>query len=144
MFPYKCKKCEIFTGIFALKFCKFRRFFPAKNRRFWFPPKTVDSCGSWRRALVCRTKRRENLENSDERPFFFMEITLKPNKNDEKIFCIFTLSLERSHYFQHFRRRWKLRGKTGSTHQKLKFKTLHSVSFVIRIIRGWMRYLWWS
>ena len=46
-------------------------------------------------------------------PFFFLEITFKPDKNDEKIFGIFTLSLERSHYFQHFRRRWKLRGNTG-------------------------------
>ena len=45
---------------------------------------------------------------------FFLEITLKPDKNDEKIFGIFTLSLERSHYFRHFRRRSKLRGNTAA------------------------------
>ena len=32
--------------------------------------------------------------------FFFLEITFKLDKNDEKIFGIFTLSLERSHYFR--------------------------------------------
>ena len=37
-------------------------------------------------------------------PFFF-EITLKPDKKDEKLFGIFTLSLERLHHFRHFRRR---------------------------------------
>ena len=37
--------------------------------------------------------------------FFFLEITLKPDQSDEKIFDIFTLSLERLHYLWHFRRR---------------------------------------
>ena len=36
---------------------------------------------------------------------FFFEITLKPDKKDEKIFGIFTLSLGRAHHFRHFRRR---------------------------------------
>ena len=33
---------------------------------------------------------------------FFLEITLKPDKNDEEISGIFTLSLEHSHYFRIF------------------------------------------
>ena len=37
--------------------------------------------------------------------FFFFKITLKPDKIDQKIFGIFTLSLERSHYFRHFCKR---------------------------------------
>ena len=62
--------------------------------------------------MICRTNRGEKLQNSDEGPFFgdqhkigekdasvgaitfffFFEITLKPDKTDEKIFGIFTLS----------------------------------------------------
>ena len=122
--PYKRKKVRKvrnFSGIFALKFCEFRR--------FCFPPKTLDSRGSRRLALVCRRNRGEKLQNLDEGPFFFfLEITFKPDKNDEKIFGIFTLSLERSHYFRHFRRRWKLRGNTiqslffpGNSGWKIRF-----------------------
>ena len=58
VFPKSAKMCEIFSGIFALKFCEFRR--------FCFPPKTVDSRSSRCLALVCRTNRGENLQNSDE------------------------------------------------------------------------------
>ena len=59
----KCGKCEIFSGILGLKFCEFRR--------FCFLPKTVDSCGSQCLALVRRTNRGENLQNSDGGPPFF-------------------------------------------------------------------------
>ena len=66
------KKCEIFSSIFALKFCESGVFSSARNRHFCFPPLLiVDSCGSWRLALVCCTKRLENLQNSDKGPFFF-------------------------------------------------------------------------
>ena len=41
--------------------------------------------------------------------FFLLEITLKLDKKD-KIFGIFTLSLERLHYFRHFRRSESLEG----------------------------------
>ena len=61
VFPISAKKCEIFSSIFALKFCEFRRF---------LTPKTVDSCGSQRLALMCRTKCIENLQNSDKGLFF--------------------------------------------------------------------------
>ena len=80
VFPISAKKCEIFSGIFALKFCEFRRFFsrqkpailfPPKKRRFFFPPKTIDSCSSRRLALVCRRNRGEKLQDSDEGLFFF-------------------------------------------------------------------------
>ena len=103
----KCEKCEFFSGIFALKFCEFRR--------FCFPPKTVDSRDSRRLTLVCRRNRGEKLQNLYKGSFFFFffgdqhkigekdasigvmtfffEITFKPDKNDEKIFGIFTLSL---------------------------------------------------
>ena len=130
----KCEKCEIFSGILHWNFANSGVFPPAKNRCFCFPPKTIDSCGSRRLALVCRTNRGKNLQNSDEGHFFFgdqhkirekdasvgamtffffFEITLKLDKKDEKIFGIFTLSLGRLHYFRHFCRRWKLRGNTG-------------------------------
>ena len=45
-------------------------FSPIKNRRFCFPPKTVDSHGSRRLALVCLRNRGEKLQNLDEGPFF--------------------------------------------------------------------------
>ena len=96
--PYKRKKVR-----------NFFRHFRTENLRipaFSLPPKTLDSRGSQRLALVCRRNRGEKLQNLDEGPFFFfLEITFKLDKNDEKIFGIFTLSLERSHYFRHFRRR---------------------------------------
>ena len=67
----------------------------------------------------------ENLHNSDEGPFFFEDQRkigekdtsvstmtffflgghIETGQKDEKIFGIITLSLERLHYFQHFRRR---------------------------------------
>ena len=71
-FPISAKKCEIFSGIFALNFCEVRRFYlPSKNRRFYFTPKTVDCCGFRRHAHVCCTKPVENLRISDRWPFFF-------------------------------------------------------------------------
>ena len=115
MFPIsakKCEKCKTFSAFSHWNFANSGVFSPAKNRRFCFLPKIVDSCGLRRFALVCRTNCGENLQNSDEGPFF-LEITLKPDKKDKKIFGIFTLSLGRLHYFQHFRIRWKLRGNTG-------------------------------
>ena len=99
--PYKHKKVRNFFWHFHTEVLRIPAFF--------LPPKIVDSCGSQHLALVCHTKRRENLQNPDVGPFFFFffffEITLKPDKKDEKIFGIFTLSLERSHYLRHFRRR---------------------------------------
>ena len=161
MFPIsakKCEKCEIFSGIFALKFCEFWRFFSCQKPAFFFPPKTVDSRGSRRLALVCRRNREEKLQKLDEGPFFlfgdqheigekdafigvmtfffFLEITFKPDKSDEKIFGIFTLSLECSHYFRHFRRRWKLTGNTGSEIRK----SLNIEPLLLRIERSQLRW----
>ena len=45
---------------------------------FFLAPKTVDSCGSHRHALVCHTKSVENLRNSDGGPF--LEINIKSKK----------------------------------------------------------------
>ena len=70
VFPISAKKCEIFSGILALKFCEFWRFFSRQKPAFLFPAKTVDSCDSRRLALVRRTNCGENLQNSDEGPFF--------------------------------------------------------------------------
>ena len=70
VFPISAKKCEIFSGIFALKFANSGVFSPAKNRHFCFLPKTKDSCGSRRLAVVCRRNRREKLQNLNEGPFF--------------------------------------------------------------------------
>ena len=125
--PYKNKKVQNFLQHFRTEILRIPTFF--------LPPKTVDSCSSRRLTLVCRTNCGEKLQNSVEGPFFFfgdqhkigekdasisamtffffLEITLKPHNNDEKIFGIFTLSLEHSHYFRHFCRRWKLRGNTA-------------------------------
>ena len=127
------KSAKFFPAFLHWNFVNSGVFSPTKNRCFRFPPKTVDSCGSRHLALVCHTNRWENLQNSkdlfffwDQHKirekdasvramtfFFFFEITLKPDKKDEKIFGIFTLHLEHSHYFRHFRRGWKLRGSTG-------------------------------
>ena len=112
--PYKRKKVRSFFGIFALNFREFRRFLSCQKSAFCLSPKTVDSCGSRCIAFVCRMKSVENLQNSNEGPFFF-EIILKPVKKMRKFFStdreclkgcgIFTLSSECLHYFWHFRRR---------------------------------------
>ena len=108
VFPISAKKCEIFCGIFALKFCEFQRFFSRQKPTFLFPAKNLrqpqfmtaphSGMSQKSRRKVAELRRRIFF-------FFFLEITFKLDKNDEKIFGIFTLSLERSHYFQHFRRR---------------------------------------
>ena len=41
VFPISAKKCEIFSGIFALKFCEFRRFFSRQKPAFLFPAKNL-------------------------------------------------------------------------------------------------------
>ena len=114
--PYKRKKVRNFFRHFRTEILRILAFF--------LLPKTVDSHGSRRLALVCHGNGGEKLQNLDEGPFFFflnqhkigekdasigvmtffffLEITFKPDKRDEKIFGIFTLSLERSHYFRHF------------------------------------------
>ena len=71
VFPISAKKCKIFSGIFALKFCEFRRFFsrqksaflfPAKNRRqLWF----TASCSGMSHKL------RRKLAELRQRTFFF-------------------------------------------------------------------------
>ena len=92
----KCEKCEIFSGIFALKFCEFRRFFsrqkpaflfPAKNRRqprFTAPPSGMSQKS---RRKVAEIRRRTffffgDLHKIGEKDafigvmtFFFLEIT---------------------------------------------------------------------
>ena len=103
----KCEKCKIFSGIFALKFCELWRFFSRQKPAFLFPAKnrrqprfTAPCCGMSQksRRKVAELRRRTFFSF-----FFFLEITFKPDENDEKIFGIFTLSLECSHYFRHFR-----------------------------------------
>ena len=129
--PMSAKKCKIFSGIYALKFCEFRRFFSCQKPAFLFLVKNHRKL----RFAACRSgmshKSQRKLAKLRQRTFFyfyfiffgdqhkiggkdasvgamtffFLEITLKPDKKDKKIFGIFTLSLEQSHYFRHFRRR---------------------------------------
>ena len=82
----KSEKCKNFFRHFHTEILQIPAFF--------LPPKTVDSHGSRRLALVCRRNCGEKLQNLDEGPFFFffLEITFKLDKNDEKIFGIFTMS----------------------------------------------------
>ena len=130
MFPISAKKCEIFSGIFALKFCEFQRFFSRQKPAFLFPAKNLrqsrfttprSGMSQKSRRKVAELRQRtfffffgEQRQTGEKNAsigvmtfffFFFLEITFKPDKNDEKIFGIFTFSLERSHYFRHFRRR---------------------------------------
>ena len=129
-FRYLCRKLPCVHTSVPYKRKEVRNFFwhlrseILRIPAFFLAPKTVDSCGSRRLALVCRTKRAENLQNADEGPFFFGDQHkigekdasvsamsfffgdhIETGQQHEKIFGIFTLSLERSHYFRHFRRR---------------------------------------
>ena len=111
MFPISAKKCKIFFGIFALKFCEFRRFFlrpkpaflfPAKNRRqlrimalrSGMSHKSQRKLAELRQRtfffLEINIKSEKKMPSSAQWPFFLFEITLKPDKKDEKIFGIFT------------------------------------------------------
>ena len=104
VFPISAKKCKIFSGIFALKFCKFWRFFscqkaeflfPAKNRRqLWFMAPHSGMSHKSRRKLAELKGKTFFLEiNKIDRClrqrddlfffFFFFEITLKPDKKGE-------------------------------------------------------------
>ena len=128
----KCNKCEIFSGIFALKFCEFRRFFSRQKPAFLFPAKnrrqlqfTAPRSGMSQksRRKVAELRRRtyffffflENNIKSEKKmppsawwPFFFF---LRSHWNRTKMMRKFS-AFSRLHYFQHFRRRWKLRGNT--------------------------------
>ena len=80
MFPIsakKCKKYEFFSSILALNFCEFRRFFSSQ--------KPLTNCGPRRLALVCRTKRMENLQKSNEQSFFFFGDQRKIVEKDASI-----------------------------------------------------------
>ena len=48
---------------------------------------------------------RRKLAELRQRTFFFLEGHIETGQKDEKLFGIFTLSLECLHYFRHFRRR---------------------------------------
>ena len=83
--PYKCKTVRNFFRHFCTESLRISAFFlPPKKRRFCFP-KTIDSCGSRRLTLVCRTNRGEKLQNSDEGPFFFFEDQHKIGEKDASI-----------------------------------------------------------
>ena len=126
MFPISAEKCEIFFGIFALKFCELRRFFSRQKPAFLFPAKNCRQLWVTAPCSGMSHKSRRKLAELRQRTFFFFfgdqhkirekdawrddlffffEITLKPDKKDEKIFRIFRLSLGRLHYFRHFHRR---------------------------------------
>ena len=68
VFPISAKKCEIFSGIFTLKFCEFRH--------FCFLLKTLLTVPR----SLCRRNRGEKLQNLDEVPFFFLENNVKSEK----------------------------------------------------------------
>ena len=123
--PYKRKKVRNFFWHFCTEILRILAFFlppktgifvSAKNRRqLRFTAACSGMSHKSRRKLaelrrrtffffINRKSEKKCLHQRDDL-FFFLEITMKPNKKDEKNFSIFTLSLERLHYFQHFRRR---------------------------------------
>ena len=131
MFPIsakKCEECEIFSGIFTLKFCEFRRFFSRQKPAFLFPAKNGRQPRfTAPRSGMLQKSRRKVTELRRKTFFFFFGDQHKSGEKDASIdvmtffflfwrshlnqtkmmsfFGIFTLSLERSHYFRHFRRR---------------------------------------
>ena len=124
--PYKRKKVRNFFRHFCTEILQIPGFFSRQKPAFLFPAKnrrqlrfTAPRSGILQksRRKVAELRRRTFFFFGDQHKigekdacigvmtFFFFEITLKPHKIDEKIFSIFTLTLERSHYFRHFRRR---------------------------------------
>ena len=104
VFPISAKKCEIFSGILALNYCEFRRFFSRQKLAFLFPainlrqprftaPHSGMSRKSRRKVAELKTfffgdQRKIGEKNASIGVmtfFFFLEIAFKPEKNDEKI-----------------------------------------------------------
>ena len=65
--PYKCKKVQDFSGIFA----KFGILSPTKTQRFYFSPNTVDSCSSRFHAYLCLHEDSKKLADLRPMTFFF-------------------------------------------------------------------------
>ena len=77
VFPISTKKCEIFFGIFALKFCKFRRFFSRQKPAFLFPAKNRRQLRFTAPCSGISHKSRRKVAELGQKTFFFFEITLK-------------------------------------------------------------------
>ena len=67
----KCEKCEIFSGIFALKFCEFRRFFSRQKPAFLFPAKNLRQPRFTAPRSGMSQKSRRKVAELRRRPFFF-------------------------------------------------------------------------
>ena len=80
----KCKKCKIFSGIFALKFCEFRHFFSCQKPVFLFATKNR------RQLWFTRLEARRKLAEFRRRTFFFWDqhkIREKDASISAMIFC---------------------------------------------------------
>ena len=80
VFPINAKKCEIFSGIFALKFCEFRRFFSRQKPAFLFPAKNRRQLRFTASCSGMSHKLRRKLAELRQRTFFFLEINRKSAK----------------------------------------------------------------
>ena len=138
----KCKKCKILSGIFALKFCEYQRFFSRQKLAFLFPaknrrqlqvraPRSGTSHKERRKLAVFRRrtffcfgdqhKIREKDASISTMTFFFLEITLKLDKRDEKNFRHFYVEFRTFALFPVFSQEVKLRGNTGQFRTKFQF-----------------------
>ena len=76
----KCEKCNIFSGIWSLKFCKFQRFFSRQKPAFLFPAKNHRQL---RFTVPCSGMSHESQKKLAElrrRTFLFFEINIKSEK----------------------------------------------------------------
>ena len=76
----KCEKCEIFSGIFALKFCEFPRFFSRQKPAFLFPAKNRRQPRFTAFRSGMSQKSRRKVGELRRRTFFFLEINIKSEK----------------------------------------------------------------
>ena len=78
----KCEKCEIFSGIFALKFCEFRRFFSRQKPAFLFSAKNLRQPRVTAPRSGMSQKSRRKVAELRPRTFFFF--FLENNVKSEK------------------------------------------------------------
>ena len=75
-----------FSGIFALKFCEFRRFFSRQKPAFLFTAKNQRQRQFTAPRSYMSYEVRKKLAELRRRTFFFLQIKLKQDKKNEKIF----------------------------------------------------------
>ena len=138
--PYKRKKSEIFSGIFALNFCEVRHFFSCQKLAFLFPAENrrqlqfvtprpyllhetsrilgylrISQTDDFFFFLENNIKRENKMPLPAQRPFVWRKPKFEQNivatdREHLKSSRIFTLSSEHSHHFQHYPVGEKLEG----------------------------------